>query len=217
MIPLTATDADLTLYVDNILSAYKQATRDQRRRGADWYSTAHQLADMLSDGNVRQGAGVIAALSANKSWAENKRLAARCFSGDVSGTFRDALVKAERILSGERPEDVLPMSIKTGNFFRCIADPTDQEAVVIDRHAHDAAVGEDYGSKRDRGLDNVRRYATLAHAYREAARKLRVTPMILQATVWLVQVETKYANGQYGHDKGRGKHEADRAQPRSQR
>jgi len=190
MIPINASDADLTRYVTNILAAYKQASKDQRRRGADWYPAAHQLADMLSDGHPRMGAGVIAALSANKSWTENQKLAARCFDGNMSGTFEDALTKVRRIMAGERPEDVLPMTVKTGNFFRCIADPHDQEAVVIDRHAHDVAVGERFG-KRDRGLSNVRRYAALAHAYREAARKLRMTPNVLQAIVWLVQMERK--------------------------
>jgi hypothetical protein len=195
MIPVTATDADLTRYVDNITSAYKRATRDQRTRGANWYPTAHQLADMLSDGNPRMGAGVIAALSANKSWVTNQALAARCFTGDVSGHMKDALRKVERILAGERPEDVLPMTVKTGNFFRNIADPDDQEAVTIDRHAHDVAVGAAYvgtGGKaatRDRGLSNTKRYASLAHAYREAARKLQLTPSVLQAIVWLVQIE----------------------------
>lgn len=190
MISTVASDAKHAQYVANILAAYKAASRDQQRRGKAWYHTAHQLADMLSQGNVRTGAGVIAALSANKRWTENQKLATQCFDGNVSGHFEDALEKVRRILAGERPEDVLPMSLKTGNFFRCIADPDDQEAVVIDRHAHDIAVGEKYGN-HNRGLSNHKRYATLAHAYREAARKLGKTPSVVQAVTWIVQVEGK--------------------------
>lgn len=188
MIPTTANDKQHAQYVTNILAVYKRASTDQRRRGKEWYPSAHNLADMLSEGNVRVGAGVIAALSANKRWETNKKLASECFNGNIRGHVKDALDKVRAIMSSARPEDVLPMSMKTGHFFRCIADPSDPEAVVIDRHAHDVAVGETYGN-RDRGLSATNRYATLAHAYREAARKLRVLPSVVQATTWLVQIE----------------------------
>lgn len=189
MIPTVATDAQHAQYVENILSTWRRASKDQRKRGKEWYPTANQLADLLSEGNTRVGAAVIAALSPQKSWEENQRLARECIDGNMRGHFADALDKVRRILAGEDPEDVLPMSHKTGMFFRCIADPTDPEAVVIDRHAHDVAVGERYGERRDRGLSNPTRYATLAHAYREAARKLRKLPQEVQAVTWIVQVE----------------------------
>lgn len=145
---------------------------------------------MLSEGNARQGAGVIAALSVQKSWTENQRLAREAFAngGLDSGHFRTMLEKLAKIMAGEDPETVLPMTMKTGHFFRCIADPTDADAVCIDRHAHDVAVGERYGNL-DRGLGNKARYATLAHAYREAARKLGELPQTVQAVTWVVQTE----------------------------
>lgn len=185
MIPVTATDEQQAQYVANILDVWERATRSQLREGKAWYKTAHALADMVSGGNPRAGAGVIAALSANKRWSENQRLAARCYAGDFGGHFPDALAKVEAIMAGADPQDVLPMNVKTGNFFRCIADPSDPEPVVVDRHAHDLAVGERYG-ERNRGLSSVKRYATLAHAYREAARKLGVIPSVVQAVTWTV-------------------------------
>lgn len=188
MINTTATDAEQATYVHNIMSVYARATADQKRRGRDWYPAAHQLASMLTDGDVRAGAGVLAALSANKRWSENQRLAKEVINGNIGGHFRDALDKAEKILDGASPEDILPMSIKTGNFYRCILDPSDPDAVVIDRHAHDVAVGQTFG-KADRGLSVPTRYATLAHAYREAARKLGELPSVVQAVTWLVQIE----------------------------
>lgn len=190
MIPTVANEEQHETYVSNIVRSYRSATPDQLRRGRSWYPTAHQLAVMIADGDAVQGAGVIASLSANKSWSENQRLAKIALStGTPVGHVGDALGKASRILAGSAPEDVLPMGAKTGHFYRCIVDPSDADAVCVDRHAHDVAVGEVYGD-RDRGLSSKRRYATVAHAYREAARRLGVLPQVVQAVTWVVQVET---------------------------
>lgn len=178
-------------YVQNIIRTLDAANADQYRRGMEWYRTAHQLADMMAEGNTVAGAGVLAALSANKSWTENTRLAAQAFlTGKPSGHVGDAITKAARIMAGEDPTTVLPMASKTGQFFRCILDPTDPDAVVIDRHAHDIAVGERYGN-RDRGLSSKGRYALLAHCYREAAMRVNLLPQEVQAITWVVQVESK--------------------------
>jgi hypothetical protein len=191
MIPTTASDEEHLRYANNIVSAYNQATPDQLRRGREWYSTAHQVAEFMAEGNVRQGAGVIAALSPQKAWSLNVSMARRAFdAGRATGHVQDALTKVAKIMAGADPAEVLPMTLKTGNFFRLIVDPEDPDAVVIDRHAHDVAVGERYGIK-DRGLHNKNRYATLAHAYREAARVLGQLPSVVQSTAWLVQSESR--------------------------
>jgi hypothetical protein len=189
MIPTRATTRVHRRYVKNIISTWERATEDQLSRGRNWYRTAHDLADFMSEGNVTAGAGVIAALSAQKSWALNTRMARRAFTtGVLSGHTTDALTKAAKIMAGVDPAEVLPMTFKTGNFYRAILDPEDPDAVVIDRHAHDVAVGKRYGTQ-PRGLHNKTRYATLAHAYREAARQLEELPSTVQATTWLVQSE----------------------------
>ena len=54
--------------------------------------------------------------------------------------------------------------------------------------ARDVAAGERYGN-RNRGLSNVNRYATLALAYRLAARELGEIPQLVQAVVWVRQVD----------------------------
>lgn len=191
MIPARPSEADVSRYADNIEAAYLAASDEQITRGRRWYATAHDLALMISDGDVVAGAGVLAALSANKSWPENVRLARRAFAnGEASGHVGDAVRKVARILSGESPESVLPMDRKTGNFYRLILDPSDPHAVVVDRHAHDIAVGEVYGSA-DRGLSAQSRYDALAEAYRIAARRLpfATSPAELQAITWVAQVE----------------------------
>jgi hypothetical protein len=153
----------------------------------------------ISDGNARKGAGVLAALSANKSWSENTKLALRAFSnGHLTGHFQDALTKTIRIMSGEDPETVLPMHAKTGNFFLCIANPRHPSAVVIDRHAHDVAVGETYGN-RDRGLSSKGRYNALARAYRDAADRVKELPLHVQAITWTVQLDKLAAERGYSY------------------
>jgi hypothetical protein len=189
MIPPTANTRTHRRYVDNIIKAWNEATDDQMARGRVWYRNAHDLADLMSEGNVVAGAGVIAALSPRNVWASNVRMASLAFStGELSGHTSNALGKAAKILAGADPTEILPMTLKTGNFYRAIIDPEDPEAVVIDRHAHDVAVGMRYGD-RPRGLTSKTRYATLAHAYREAARRLGETPSTVQAVTWLVQRE----------------------------
>lgn len=191
LIPINPGEETLERYINNILATWDAATYDQLIRGQNWYSNARQLAEMVAGGNAVAGAGVIAALSANKSWGENARLAARAFlDGKPSGHVGDALKKAARIMAGESPESVLPMSSKTGNFYRCIVNPTDPEAVCIDRHAHDVAVGERYGNQ-ERGLGAKRRYDLLVQCYHEAARRLGVIPQVVQAVTWVVWTESR--------------------------
>lgn len=189
MIPVKPSDSTRRRYERNIIRVFNSARDGQYSRGANWYQTAHELASLMSDGNVVAGAGVIAALSANKSWPQNQKLASDAFEGDVHGHVSDALGKVRAILEGAAPEDVLPMGMKTGNFYRCIADPFDAEAVVIDRHAHDVALGRALGSD-ERGLSSKGRYAVLSLAYRNAAAKLGELPSTVQAVTWVVWTES---------------------------
>lgn len=189
MIPVKSTEEQRSKYTHAITDKWQAATADQKRRGRDWYATAHALALEIAAGDAKKGAGVLAALSANKSWDENCRIARKAFTeGTATGHVRDALTKANRIMAGEDPITVLPMHLKTGYFYLCIADPENAEPVVIDRHAHDIAVQEVYG-QRDRGLGALRRYNLLADCYRDAARWIGEIPSKVQAVTWVAHIE----------------------------
>ena len=189
MIPTRASDAELARYIKNIKAAWDAATPGQLARGRAWYPVAHDLAGLIAGGAIRTGAGILAALAAQTSWDRPVPLARQCAAGDVRGHMPDALAKVTAILAGADPASVLPMDVKTGSFYRCILDPDDPDAVVIDRHAHDIAVGEIYGN-RNRGLTNRHRYATLARAYRHAAQELGELPQVVQAVTWVAHIET---------------------------
>ncbi|MFD5589723.1 hypothetical protein ACFWII_38780 [Streptomyces sp. NPDC127063] len=189
MIPVKSTEAQRADYTQAILEKWQAATPDQRHQGRTWYAKAHELAREIADGDVRKGAGVLAALSANKSWAENCRLARKAFiEGKATGHVRDAINKANRIMAGTDPTEVLPMHLKTGYFYLCIADPEHPESVVIDRHAHDIAVRRIYG-QRDRGLSSLGRYNVLADCYRAAAREIGEIPSRVQAVTWVAHIQ----------------------------
>ncbi|MEU8746560.1 hypothetical protein AB0C39_23235 [Streptomyces parvulus] len=191
MIPVKCTEKQRAAYTQAIIDQWNAATPDQVQRGRQWYVTAHEFAAEIAAGETEKGAGVLAALSANKSWSENCRLARKAFlEGKASGHVRDALTKADRIMAGTDPSEVLPMHIKTGFFYVCIADPEHTDAVVIDRHAHDIAVREVYG-QRDRGLGAVGRYNALADCYRAAAQKIGEVPSKVQAVTWVAHIERK--------------------------
>lgn len=186
---MSDTDERFEEYVGRIIRTYNAATETQFERGLRWYRTAYELAEMISDGNPIAGAGVIAALSPQKAWYLNKRLAENAFeTGEARGHVRDAVGKAQRIMEGEDPLTVLPEDSKTWNFYRCIIDPTDPDPVCIDRHAYDVAAGEINGNRK-RAIGK-REYAFLAHCYREAARRLGEVPSTVQAVTWVVQVDS---------------------------
>ena len=197
MIGTKATSAEFETYVQNIIAKWNAATPEQIAKGRAWYPVAHDLANMLGDGNVRMGAGIIAAMSVQKSWKENVRLATDAANGNVHGHTGRNLDKVRAILSGIAPEDVLPMAAKTGNFYRNIVDPSDPSAVTVDRHAFDIAVNEVNGN-RDRGLSNANRYAIIRDAYLTAAKRLDECASTVQAGTWVAQIDMLAGVGNRG-------------------
>lgn len=194
MIGTKVTPDEFETLVGNIIAKWNSATPEQICKGRAWYPVAHDLAVMFGDGNVRMGAGIIAALSVQKSWKENIRLATDASAGNVHGHTGRNLDKVRAILSGIAPEDVLPMQAKTGNFYRNIVDPSDPTAVTIDRHAFDVAVNEVNGN-RDRGLSNANRYAIIRDAYLTAAKRLGECASTVQAGTWVAQIDMLAGKG----------------------
>lgn len=191
-LPAKPTAEQSAVYVSRILGAYNAATDAQMATGRDWYPAAHRIAQECPLGSYA-GSGVIAALSPMTPWSLNIELARDAFTGHVHGTFGDALRKVRAILAGVDPQTVLPMDAKTGQFFLCIADPSDPYAVAVDRHAHDIAAGMKYGAD-DRGLTAPGRYRSIADAYRSAAKVAGIAPCKLQAITWTVAVDRHRGN-----------------------
>lgn len=176
---------------DRIKAVYLSGNKSQIERGNAWYPVAHDIAEQVGHGDVRLGAGLIAALSAQKRWGDNLDLAFQASEGNVRGHTGRTLEKVRAMLNGASPESVLPMDLKTGMFYRCIIDPTDPDPVVIDRWAYRTATG-DYDSAtgwkgNNPGLSNKNRYNAIALAYRMAAVELNDIAQRVQARCWVIE------------------------------
>lgn len=183
-LPLRGLDlgANRTLLTQNILKVHDRTSPELRALGRQWYPSAQQFADKIGKGDVEKAAGVIAALSPNKAWDMNQRIAESSMrSGRAHGTYGTQVLKAQRIIDGEHPLDVLG-PLKERSFYHSIINPTGDNP-AIDRHAHDIAVGTFHG-ENERGLSTPNRYQHFQEAYRSAAGHLGVGANELQAVTW---------------------------------
>ena len=177
--------------IHNIDTAIKTASPDVQREGNLWYPKAHEIADVISKGDVEKGAGIIAALSGNGGeWGRNVREAEHFVRHGVpmegSKATGQQILDATKIRDGEHFRTVLPKGLKTANFAELIANPWDEHAVVIDTHAADIAGGLKMPWKgADRGLGSIGRYNTIADATRVVAERRGMLPSQAQAASWV--------------------------------
>jgi hypothetical protein len=187
--------------VGRILAVYAEASDAERMDGRTWYGRARALAAELDPVDPERAAAVIAVLSPQTPWPRNVTLARRAYTLHASGasvdeitnglgTMRRSAGKAAAIVWGADPDAVVS-GPKVRSFWHCIAHPETAQAVVIDRHAFDVAVGR-VTDDATRGAFLNRRggYAELADLYLRAARTLRrngddVTAADLQAITWV--------------------------------
>jgi hypothetical protein len=180
---------------------FDRATPELRRAGEAWYPDARNEAARLAKEygiSTQQAAGVIAALSPLREWAENKGDAERLLRSVVNGTADPAIAKllqanvdkAVAIAKGADPRDVLwsGEGYKVRSFYSNISDPTSREA-TIDTHmlrillADNSIRSKDY----DKIAGNKGRYDAFRQAIFDVADKARIPPAATQAIVWLVQ------------------------------
>jgi hypothetical protein len=175
----------------NINNAIATASPEVFKQGNLWYPKAHEIADVISKGDVEKGAGVIAALSsAGGEWERNVRDAEHFVRHGVpmegSKANADQITAATKIREGEHYRTVLPKGLKTYNFAELIANPKDEHAVVVDTHAADIAGGLKMPWKgADRGLGSLGRYNTIADATRTVAERRGMLPSEAQAAAWV--------------------------------
>lgn len=169
-------------YAENVVACFDAATDAEREAGMNWYNEAYRFALSL-DSNVWRAAGVIAALSVQKEWSLNMRLAERAYAtGKVTGNFSTMNAQGQRILDGEHPMDVLGGD-KVRAFCAAIATDGMSDIAVIDRHAHDIAMGRVF-SDATRKIGK-RLYRVMAMHYGEAAKEVGVSVNQIQAVTWV--------------------------------
>lgn len=172
---------------ENIVACLDRATEDEYHDGMMWYSRAHEFARSL-DSNVWRASGVISALSAQKEWKLNMRMAMRAFeTGIATGNTTVQNAKAQRILDGNySPDEILSIlnGDKTRQFAKAIARKGDSDIAVIDRHAYDAAVNVFHTDATRPGITK-KVYRQFAEAYFQASIESGIPVAPLQAIVWV--------------------------------
>lgn len=168
----------------NVLAVFRRANEDVLNEGMRWYREAFELAKQLDPANPHRAAGIIAAVSPMTPWVRNKQLAIRCFEegGLSDGTLSRNRIKANRILAGEAPLDVLSGNKVRAFYQGIVNDP--EAAVCIDRHAFDIAIGRITNDAARGVLKSDRVYREFETVYVRAAKRLGVTPTECQATTW---------------------------------
>lgn len=180
--------------VRNITRLFRTATVEERTASAAWYAEAHAIAVELAESGgitVEAAAGVLAAVSPMMSWAANVKVARKLVAAGghaEGGCMRANLLKANRIILGESPLDVLGGD-KVRNFFLSILT-LGAEGVTIDRHAYDLAVNVRH-AEGERPTLKGRRYVEFQAAYQRAARILSselgetITAGQVQSVTWV--------------------------------
>lgn len=155
--------------------------------GLDWYRTANRWCDEVATRHnllLPTVCGVVAALSPRLGWEMNKRLAVAAVEGKPVGALGGNVRKAEAILAGADPLDVLG-GFKVRSFFQALLEPDNPDTVVIDRHAVGIVLGRPATEKEMKPLDYRKGYERFSEPYRRAAAREGVLPNDVQASTWV--------------------------------
>ena len=179
---------------DNIEKVWEQHTLDDFNQGKMWYREANQFSlEVAEKYNVTPvvSAGVLSALSPLKEWELNKRITDNFFHRvNVNpehgwkgvGHYATQKKKAWDIYSLVNPmvEEVSKIlhGLKTVNFFGCIVDPDNTEAVCVDRHMIRVAVDTDNLKITEK------QYLFLKKEYLNFANRVDMIPCHAQAVLW---------------------------------
>lgn len=195
---MTAPDVLLTA---NILAVYDRRSHAEQVEGANWYQMARDAAWDLArsrslshagPAEMARAAGVLAALAPQKAWGAALRLARHAYErGDVTGNVSAQTRKAQAILDGASPWDVLTTPkerafaasiVLAGTRARMVAGIL---PVTIDRHSIDVAEGKVHTDRDRPRVTRQAAYDRYVSAYVAAATEAGVSPSVVQATTWL--------------------------------
>lgn len=168
-----------TGFRDRVTELHAALTPEAKRDGERWYKLALMEATRLAlayDVPVRVAAGVIAALSPRKTWAQNLKLAEDCLARKKVGSTWALVRTAETVRDWP---DSPPLSTLKGPKVRAF-----YEAIMGDTNA----VVVDVWMLRALGFDGIpmtrKRYQWVATKFAHYAWQLGSRPAELQAQIW---------------------------------
>lgn len=192
---------------DNLLTIWRNTSPALLAEGSRWYHIAHSWILSLSELtgiDFVKVAGVVAVTSAIQKWDIQMILVPRMLkhylkSGETMG-FGWPMIsqreKAERVLAGDF--DAVSGRKIRAFWFALMGDP---EAVVIDRWAYRAAVGEYNGEFDARAMQKKGVFEDVQEAYREAALEVGVVARDFQAALWVAVREPSFSFAENDNNK----------------
>ena len=194
-----AVDVDIIKNITDVFEHVMSNTSEAELVAAiNWYPIAHAFCAAWAQAfglETWQVAGIVAALSPQLSWQQNKEQAletiARLQNGRTLGGMQAYPVnrsKAIRIFNGENPLDALG-GLKVRSFYLNIM--LDTESVTIDRHACAIALFGLDTAKSGQITVTDKLYKLLAKAYTDVAQQYNIAPYVVQSVTWTY----KAANG----------------------
>lgn len=184
----------------NIRRTWLAATRDQWSRAVEGKNSYRYIrsccSKMSSVRSLHQCVAVTAVISPIITWEENLIEARELCSGNWQYPFHALplnIRKAQLILCGESVVDVLRGS-KVWNFYWSILYPDNPFSVCVDRHVARAAFGWEFGWRAaiDTALKAPGVYNAISDGVRREAVVAGLTPLELQALLWLVVRENPF-------------------------
>jgi len=171
----------------NIETIYSNCTSDDIINGRTWYENAKSFSIYLSKKyNVTeiQSAGIIAALSPQKSWDVNTKIAENFIESNGSASVHTGvqLAKSKHILYSPLTKEEVYLTLggkKTKNFFYNIYMPECKDFITIDRHHLNVCYAEDVKGCTDKQYEFLKENTSIF------ANKINMLPSILQATLWV--------------------------------
>ncbi len=148
---------------------------------------------------IKRVTAVFCALSPNSDYFGNLRSMASVLDaqhhglsleGTTVSTYNHCRDRAWRYLNGSE-EFVNPKrGLKILSFYHNICDPDDNQPVTVDGHIHALWQGKNLTMK-EAVIGSRAKYREIADAMRKVARKRKLLPNQVQATMWFARKRTK--------------------------
>ncbi len=193
--------------VSAILSVLGDCTEAEHSDGRNWYAVANRFAHKVStrtDKRIETVCAVIARLSPQAEWSDNKRAAIEvCYGRPVYGlqVYGDNVYRAGLIAEADTDEviadQVLPKKgyarPKISMFYRNILNPANPTACTVDTWAARIWVGDCCGPS---ATINATDSARIQADYIAAAHTANLLPQQLQAITWVGAHRIRKERGQ---------------------
>lgn len=188
--------------IANIVSLIQSASASQMQDGLAWYQDANDEARFYAEHynlSITQVVGVIAALSPQKQWYTNLKIARKVMGAFTAGKgvpsvhFKSQMNKVRKILHTPDITEIEMMNVvygkagdKTASFAHNILHPDQAGVVTVDGHAVNAA---DHGMVRkaitSAATPTGRKYRMYSAVYAAAAEIMGMLPHQAQAVAWV--------------------------------